>query len=202
MFLPGLCPSRRRKRLGPSDRMSWWFIGSVKTPPTLTRPSLFPIVLQTIPSGYHQMNGEFRVAVFVIFVGLQWSLWIKDTLGPAILSFIEMVVLLWRLSQWTSGPRKVSCVFLVLFHPVVPLYRTVSIDGVLYWRGFFFHTRVNLLTWSDLFVCLFVCRKQVVAVFVAGPTWQFKGWPGLGNDNSPVDIFTRSKRENVFGPGV
>ena len=34
-----------------------------------------------------------------------------------------------------------------------------------------------------------------MAVFVAGPTWQFKGWPGLTNDGSPVDIFTRSKGE-------
>ena len=35
------------------------------------------------------------------------------------------------------------------------------------------------------------CRKQVVCVFVAGPTWQFKGWPGLTSDGSPVDIFTK-----------
>ena len=38
-------------------------------------------------------------------------------------------------------------------------------------------------------------RKQVVAVFVAGPAWQFKGWPGLAADGSPVDIFTRSESE-------
>lgn len=37
------------------------------------------------------------------------------------------------------------------------------------------------------------CRRQVVAVFVAGPRWQFKNWPGLNNDGSPVDIFTRSE---------
>lgn len=36
-------------------------------------------------------------------------------------------------------------------------------------------------------------RKQVVAVFVAGPTWQFKGWPSVLADGSPVDIFTKSK---------
>ena len=36
-------------------------------------------------------------------------------------------------------------------------------------------------------------RKQVVAVFVAGPTWQFKGWPGLSSDGSPVNIFSKSK---------
>lgn len=35
-------------------------------------------------------------------------------------------------------------------------------------------------------------RKQVVAVFVAGPAWQFKGWPGISSDGSPVDIFTKS----------
>lgn len=28
---------------------------------------------------------------------------------------------------------------------------------------------------------------RVVAVFVMGPAWQFKGWPWNGN---PVDIFT------------
>ena len=28
-------------------------------------------------------------------------------------------------------------------------------------------------------------------MFVAGPTWQFKGWPGLTSDGSPVDIFTK-----------
>ena len=36
-------------------------------------------------------------------------------------------------------------------------------------------------------------RKQVVAVFVAGPAWQFKGWPGLTSDGSPVDIFSKSQ---------
>ena len=42
-------------------------------------------------------------------------------------------------------------------------------------------------------VCCFTPhRKQVVAVFVAGPLWQFKGWPGVLTDGSPVDIFTRS----------
>ena len=35
----------------------------------------------------------------------------------------------------------------------------------------------------------------MVAVFVAGPAWQFKGWPGLAADGSPVDIFTRSEPE-------
>ena len=33
---------------------------------------------------------------------------------------------------------------------------------------------------------------RVVAVFVQGPAWQFKGWP-LANGN-PVDIFNRSER--------
>ena len=32
-------------------------------------------------------------------------------------------------------------------------------------------------------------RDRVVAVFVQGPAWQFKGWPWGGN---PVDIFSRS----------
>jgi parafibromin len=31
---------------------------------------------------------------------------------------------------------------------------------------------------------------RVVAVFVQGPAWQFKGWPWNGN---PVDIFSRIK---------
>jgi parafibromin len=34
----------------------------------------------------------------------------------------------------------------------------------------------------------------VVAVFVMGPAWQFKGWPWGGN---PVDIFSKSKA-NTF----
>lgn len=35
-------------------------------------------------------------------------------------------------------------------------------------------------------------RKRVVAVFVAGPTWQFKGWPWIVKGGSPADIFTKS----------
>lgn len=31
---------------------------------------------------------------------------------------------------------------------------------------------------------------RVVAVFVMGPAWQFKGWPWDGN---PVEIFSKSK---------
>lgn len=34
---------------------------------------------------------------------------------------------------------------------------------------------------------------RVVAVFVAGPQWQFKGWPWLSADGSPVNIFTKMK---------
>uniref|UniRef100_A0A2K6TTA8 Cell division cycle 73 n=1 Tax=Saimiri boliviensis boliviensis TaxID=39432 RepID=A0A2K6TTA8_SAIBB len=34
---------------------------------------------------------------------------------------------------------------------------------------------------------------RVVAVFVQGPAWQFKGWPWLLPDGSPVDIFAKSK---------
>lgn len=33
----------------------------------------------------------------------------------------------------------------------------------------------------------------MVAVFVQGPAWQFKGWPWLLPDGSPVDIFAKSK---------
>lgn len=33
--------------------------------------------------------------------------------------------------------------------------------------------------------------ERVVAVFVMGPAWQFKGWPWDGN---PVDIFSKSMR--------
>ncbi len=28
---------------------------------------------------------------------------------------------------------------------------------------------------------------------MAGPMWQFKGWPGLTGDGSPVEIFTKSE---------
>jgi hypothetical protein len=38
-----------------------------------------------------------------------------------------------------------------------------------------------------------LCRDRVVAVFVQGPAWQFKGWPWLLPDGSPVDIFAKSK---------
>lgn len=37
------------------------------------------------------------------------------------------------------------------------------------------------------------CRDRVVAVFVQGPAWQFKGWPWLLPDGSPVDIFAKSE---------
>uniref|UniRef100_A0A674EK17 Cell division cycle 73, Paf1/RNA polymerase II complex component, homolog (S. cerevisiae) n=1 Tax=Salmo trutta TaxID=8032 RepID=A0A674EK17_SALTR len=33
---------------------------------------------------------------------------------------------------------------------------------------------------------------RVVAVFVQGPAWQFKGWPWLLPDGSPVDIFAKN----------
>ncbi|MGH0167710.1 UNVERIFIED_CONTAM: hypothetical protein FKN15_053642, partial [Acipenser sinensis] len=32
---------------------------------------------------------------------------------------------------------------------------------------------------------------RVVAVFVQGPAWQFKGWPWVLPDGSPVDIFAK-----------
>ncbi|CAN0342553.1 parafibromin [Lethenteron reissneri] len=35
--------------------------------------------------------------------------------------------------------------------------------------------------------------ERVVAVFVQGPAWQFKGWPWLSPDGSPVDIFAKIK---------
>uniref|UniRef100_UPI00358EDFD6 parafibromin n=1 Tax=Myxine glutinosa TaxID=7769 RepID=UPI00358EDFD6 len=38
---------------------------------------------------------------------------------------------------------------------------------------------------------------RVVAVLVQGPCWQFKGWPWLLPDGSPVDIFTRVKAFHV-----
>ncbi|KAK1339963.1 hypothetical protein QTO34_018527 [Cnephaeus nilssonii] len=34
---------------------------------------------------------------------------------------------------------------------------------------------------------------RVVAVFVHGPAWQFKGWPGLLPDGSPFDMFAKIK---------
>lgn len=34
---------------------------------------------------------------------------------------------------------------------------------------------------------------RVVAIFVHGPAWQFKGWPGLLPDGSPVDLFAKIK---------
>ncbi|XP_003385105.2 PREDICTED: parafibromin-like [Amphimedon queenslandica] len=39
--------------------------------------------------------------------------------------------------------------------------------------------------------------KQVVAVFVAGPMWQFKGWPDVQAGGSPVDIFTKMKAFHI-----
>lgn len=39
--------------------------------------------------------------------------------------------------------------------------------------------------------------ERVVAVFVMGPQWQFKGWPFDGN---PVEIFSKGKQSlNYFG---
>lgn len=36
---------------------------------------------------------------------------------------------------------------------------------------------------------------RVVAVFVMGPAWQFKGWPWDGN---PVEIFAKSNNINII----
>eukprot|EP00043_Microstomoeca_roanoka_P012770 m.124125 g.124125 ORF g.124125 m.124125 type:complete len:150 (+) comp15586_c2_seq3:1360-1809(+) len=33
--------------------------------------------------------------------------------------------------------------------------------------------------------------QRVVAVFVAGPTWQFKDWPEIRDGKKPVDIFAK-----------
>jgi parafibromin len=50
--------------------------------------------------------------------------------------------------------------------------------------------------------------KRVVAVFVAGQSWQFKGWPGLTSDGSPVNIFAKIKafhlkfEEAVLEPNI
>jgi len=38
---------------------------------------------------------------------------------------------------------------------------------------------------------------RVVAVFVQGPSWQFKGWPWLLSDGSPVDIFSKIQAFHV-----
>lgn len=35
--------------------------------------------------------------------------------------------------------------------------------------------------------------NRVAAVFLQGPSWQFKGWPWLLPDGSPVEIFTKIK---------
>lgn len=40
-------------------------------------------------------------------------------------------------------------------------------------------------------------RDRVVAVFVQGPAWQFKGWPWLLPDGSPVDIFAKSMLQTL-----
>lgn len=39
--------------------------------------------------------------------------------------------------------------------------------------------------------------NRVVAVFVQGPLWQFKGWPSVLPDGSPVEIFTKIKGFHV-----
>jgi len=37
-------------------------------------------------------------------------------------------------------------------------------------------------------IIISISRDRVVAVFVQGPAWQFKGWPW---DSNPVEIFSR-----------
>ena len=39
--------------------------------------------------------------------------------------------------------------------------------------------------------------NRVVAAFVQGPLWQFKGWPSVLPDGSPVEIFTKIKGYHV-----
>lgn len=54
-------------------------------------------------------------------------------------------------------------------------------------------------TQPPLFPSFFsIYRDRVVAVFVQGPAWQFKGWPWLLPDGSPVDIFAKSKSLFIF----
>jgi hypothetical protein len=40
-----------------------------------------------------------------------------------------------------------------------------------------------------------IYRDRVVAVFVQGPAWQFKGWPCNGN---PVEIFVPIPSQTAF----
>ena len=35
-------------------------------------------------------------------------------------------------------------------------------------------------------------------MFAAGQAWQFKGWPGITADGSPVNIFAKSMHACVF----
>ncbi|KAK2540392.1 hypothetical protein Q9233_001264 [Columba guinea] len=49
---------------------------------------------------------------------------------------------------------------------------------------------ITMLNAKDLLQDL---KDRVVAVFVQGPAWQFKGWPWLLPDGSPVDIFAKIK---------
>merc|ERR1739838_142514 len=38
---------------------------------------------------------------------------------------------------------------------------------------------------------------RVVAVFVQGPAWQFKGWPWISSDGSPVEMFSKIQAFHV-----
>ena len=69
-----------------------------------------------------------------------------------------------------------------------------------YWRLELSHESHDITTSSHM-TFSHLLRKQVVAVFVAGPTWQFKGWPGLSSDGSPVNIFSKSKSAG-FPPSI
>ena len=44
--------------------------------------------------------------------------------------------------------------------------------------------------------------NRVAAVFLQGPAWQFKGWPSLLPDGSPVEIFTKIKAYYVHFEGM
>lgn len=44
--------------------------------------------------------------------------------------------------------------------------------------------------------------NRVAAVFLQGPSWQFKGWPWLLPDGSPVEIFTKIKAYYVQYEGM
>lgn len=49
-----------------------------------------------------------------------------------------------------------------------------------------------------LLVLMVFIRDRVVAVFVQGPTWQFKGWPETVAGKKPVDLFSKCQSRSSF----